>query len=54
MVKRTLQLLADSKGEAWVNEADVWPMIKRLDPTVDPKDHGHAGFAEMLKAVDAS
>ena len=28
-------------------------MIKRLDPTFDPKDHGHASFSEMLKALDA-
>ena len=28
-------------------------MIKRLDPTFDTKDHGHAGFADMLKALDA-
>jgi hypothetical protein len=27
-------------------------MIKRLDPTFDPKDHGHASFGEMLKALD--
>lgn len=28
-------------------------MIKRLDPTFDPKDYGHANFAEMDKAMDA-
>jgi hypothetical protein len=28
-------------------------MIKRLDSTFDPKDHGHANFAEMVKALDA-
>lgn len=28
-------------------------MIKRLDPTFDTKDHGHAGFSEMVKALDA-
>jgi hypothetical protein len=53
MLKRALRLLAESKGEVWVNKASVWPMIKRLDPTFDPKDHGHASFAEMLKALDA-
>jgi hypothetical protein len=26
-------------------------MIKRLDATFDPKDHGHANFAEMVKAI---
>jgi len=28
-------------------------MIKRLDPTFDPKDHGHGNFAELVKAMDA-
>ena len=45
--------LAKTKGEAWVNKASVWPMIKRLDSTFDPKDHGHANFAEMVKALAA-
>lgn len=53
MLKRAVRLLAETKGEAWVHKANVWPMIKRLDPTFDTKDHGHVGFAEMLKAMDA-
>jgi hypothetical protein len=52
MLRRAVRLLAETKGEAWVNKASVWPMIKRLDPTFDPKDYGHAGFSEMLKALD--
>ena len=36
-----------------MNKASVWPMIKRLDPTFDTKDYGHASFAEVLKALDA-
>ena len=28
-------------------------MIKRLDPTFDPKEHGHANFAAMVKALDS-
>jgi hypothetical protein len=28
-------------------------MIKRLDPTFDTKDHGHASFVEMVRALDA-
>jgi len=28
-------------------------MIKRLDATFDTKDHGHANFAEMVKAMEA-
>lgn len=53
VLRRALHLLAESRGEPWVNKATVWPMIKRLDPTFDPKDHGHASFGEMLKALDA-
>ncbi len=52
MLKRAVHLLAESKGEPWVDKGSVWPMIKRLDSTFDPKDHGHAGFSEMLKAMD--
>ena len=53
MLRRAVRLLAETKGEPWVNKGAVWPMIKRLDPTFDTKDHGHASFAEMLKALDA-
>lgn len=53
MLKRAVKLLAETKGEAWVNKGSVWYMIKRLEATFDPKDHGHARFAEMVKAMDA-
>ena len=53
MLRRALRLLAETRGETWVNKANVWPMIKRLDPTFDTKDHGYASFTEMLKALDA-
>jgi NYN domain/OST-HTH/LOTUS domain len=53
VLRRAVHLLAESKGDAWVNKATVWPMIKRLDPTFDTKEHGHASFSEMLKALDA-
>ena len=52
MLKRAVRLLAETKGEAWVNKGSVWHMIKRLDATFDPKDHGHANFAEMVKAME--
>ena len=52
MLKRAVRLLAETKGEAWVNKGSVWHMIKRLDSTFDTKDHGHANFAEMVKALD--
>ena len=53
MLRRALRLLAETRGETWVNKANVWPMIKRLDATFDTKDHGYASFTEMLKALDA-
>jgi len=53
LLRRAVKLLAETKGEPWVNKAVVWPMIKRLDPTFDTKDHGYANFTEMLKALDA-
>lgn len=53
MFKRAIRLLAETKGDAWVNKASIWHMIKRLDPTFDTKDHGHASFSAMVKALDA-
>ena len=53
MLRRAVRLLAETKGEAWVHKASVWPMIKRLDSTFDLKDHGYTSFSEMLKAKDA-
>lgn len=53
MLRRAIHLLSESTGEPWVNKASVLPMIKRLDPTFDPKDYGHPGFGEMLQAMDA-
>jgi hypothetical protein len=52
MVRRAVRLLAETKGDPWVNKGAIWPMIKRLDPTFDTKDHGHASFSDMVKALD--
>lgn len=49
-----MRLLAETKGEPWVNKGAVWHMIKRLDATFDPKDHGHASFVERVKAMDTA
>lgn len=51
--KRAVRLLAETKGDLWVNKAAIWNMIKRLDPTFNTKDHGHASFVAMVKAFDA-
>lgn len=53
LLRRAVRLLSESKGEPWVNKASVLPMIKRLDPTFDFKEHGFASISEMLKALDA-
>ena len=53
LLRRALRLLSETRGEPWVNKAMVLPMVKRLDPTFDPKDYGHASFGEMLKALGA-
>ena len=52
-VRRAVHLLAESRGEPWVKKASVLPMIKRLDPTFDPRDHQFASFAELLKSLDS-
>ncbi len=52
IVCRAVRLLAENRGEPWVGLATLWPMIKRLDSSFDPREHGHTGFAEMLKALD--
>jgi hypothetical protein len=53
ILQRAVRLLAETKGEPWVNKGAIWHMIKRLDPTFDTKDHGYASFSEMVKALDA-
>lgn len=50
--KRAIHLLAETSGDPWVNEAAIWHMIKRLDPTFDYKEHGHASFGAMVKAFN--
>ena len=50
--RRAITLLTQTRGDAWVNREAIWHMIKRLDPTFDTKDHGHASFPAMVKALD--
>lgn len=52
MVKRAIRLLAETQGDAWVSEGAVWHMIKRLDPTFEPRDHGYASFAAMVQGLE--
>ena len=53
MFKRAIRLLAETKGDSWVNMGSVWDMIKRLDPTFDTKDHGFASYSAMVKSLEA-
>jgi hypothetical protein len=53
LLRRALHLLAEKHGDPWVNKAEIWPMIKRLDPTYDYREHGHTSFAAMVKALEA-
>jgi uncharacterized protein (TIGR00288 family) len=53
ILRRATRLLVQTQGEEWVSQAAIWHMIKRLDSTFDPREHGHANFLAMLKALDA-
>lgn len=53
LLRRALRLLSERKGDAWVNKAEVLPMIRRLDPTFNLKEHGHTSFSGMVKSLDA-
>ncbi len=50
--RRAVHLLAETKGDPWVNKGSIWHMIKRLDSTFDPKEHGYANFRAMVKAFE--
>jgi len=52
LLRRAVHLLAEQKGDAWVNKGAIWPMIKRLDPTFDLKEYGHTSFSGMVKALE--
>ena len=53
LLRRALRLLSEKKGDAWVNKAEVLPMIKRLDPTFNLKEKGFTSFSAMVKTLDA-
>ena len=52
LLRRAIRLLSEKKGDAWVNKAEVLPMIKRLDPTFNLKEHGHSSLSAMVKSLD--
>lgn len=51
ILTRALALLAPTRGRDWASQAEVWHMIKRLDSTFEPQEHGYANFLAMLKAL---
>lgn len=53
-IERAIKLLAEAKGDPWVNKAPIFNMVKRLDPTFDPKEFGHATFSAMLKTLEGT
>lgn len=53
LLRRALRLLAEKRGDPWVNKAEVWPMVKRLDSTFEVSEHGFTTFSGMLKALEA-
>lgn len=53
LVRRALRLLAEKRGDAWVNKGEIWPMVKRLDPTFDFGEHGFTTFSALLKSLEA-
>jgi uncharacterized LabA/DUF88 family protein len=52
VLRRAIRLLAQTQGDAWVSASALWQLIKRLDATFDPKEHGHDSFPAMLRALD--
>lgn len=53
-IKRAITLLAEAKGEPWINKAPIFNMVKRLDPTFDPKEFKFATFSAMLKSLEGT
>lgn len=51
LLTHALRLLAQKKGDQWVNKAEVGPMMKRLDPTFDLAEHDFTSFSHMLKTM---
>jgi hypothetical protein len=52
LLLRAVRLLSAKDGEAWVDMAEVRRLLKRLDPTLDVKEHGYAGIDALLEALD--
>lgn len=53
-IERAITLLAEAKGDPWINKAPIFNMVKRLDPTFDPKEFKFATFSAMLKSLEGT
>lgn len=53
LVRRSIRLLAEKRADVWVNKAEIWPMVKRLDPTFELTEYGYTTVSGMLKAMSA-
>jgi len=53
LIRRALRLLAQQRGDAWVNKGEIWPMMKRLDPTFELAEQGFTTFSALLKSLEA-
>ena len=53
-VVKAITLLGEAKGDPWVNKGAIFNMVKRLDPTFDPKLFGFSTFAGMLKSLEGT
>jgi hypothetical protein len=54
LIVRAITLLAEARGDPWVNEAPIFNMVKRLDPTFDPKEFSFTTFSAMLKSLEGT
>ena len=51
--RRATRLLAANQADAWVSQSTLWQMIKRLDSTFEPKEHGFVNFMAMLQDFES-
>jgi uncharacterized LabA/DUF88 family protein len=52
LIRKALRLLAEKRDDGWVDEGEILPMVKRLDPTFQVTEHGFTTFAAMLQSLE--
>lgn len=53
LVQRSIRLLAQVSGQAWVAQTAVWALMQRLDATLDLPTHGDDSLSALLARLDA-